>query len=120
MNEVVLAILVALAGGAGATLRFVIDVSIPKEVRAKFPWGTWVINISGSFVLGLIAGPLIGVTWGPIFTVGFLGGYTTFSSASLETVSLAEDGKWKRALFYGVGTLVICVVAALGGIAITA
>lgn len=119
MSGLLLALLVAVAGGVGATLRFVVDMSIPAKVRARFPWGTWLINITGSFVLGLIAGPLTGALWGPIFTVGLLGGYTTFSAASLETVSLAEDGRWGPALIYGLGTLVISVLAALVGAAIT-
>ena len=100
-------------------LRFVIDMTIPAKVRARFPWGTWLINITGSFVLGLIAGPLTGAVWGPIFTVGLLGGYTTFSAASLETVSLAEAGRWKTALFYGLGTLVLTTTAALTGVVLT-
>lgn len=120
MNPVLLALLVAVAGGAGSTLRFLIDVSIPAAARERYPWGTWAINITGSFVLGLIAGPLMGVAWGRILTVGLLGGYTTFSAASLETVTLAEDGRWKTALFYAFGTLVICVAVSLLGIAITA
>ena len=119
MSSLVLAFLAAVAGGLGAALRFLIDMSIPAKARASFPWGTWLINITGSFVLGLVAGPLTGAVWGPIFTVGLLGGYTTFSAASLETVSLAEDGRWGAALFYGRGTLAICVVAALGGVALT-
>ena len=119
MSSLVLAFLVAVAGGVGAALRFLIDMSIPAKARASFPWGTWLINITGSFVLGLVAGPLTGAVWGPIFTVGLLGGYTTFSAASLEAVSLAEDGRWETALFYGLGTLVISVLAALGGITLT-
>lgn len=119
MSGLVLALPVALAGGVGAALRFAIDMSIPAKTRARFPWGTWLINITGSFVLGLIAGPLTGVVWGPVFTIGLLGGYTTFSAASLETVSLAEDGRWETALFYGLGTLVISALAALGGVALT-
>ena len=119
MSGLFLAFLVAVAGGVGATLRFVVDMSIPAKIRARFPWGTWLINITGSFVLGLIAGPLTDVVWGPIFTVGLLGGYTTFSAASVETVSLVEDGRWGAAFFYGLGTLVISVIAALGGVALT-
>ena len=119
MNGLLLALLVAVAGGLGATLRFVIAMSIPAKARARFPWGTWLINITGSFVLGLIAGPLTGAVWGPIFTVGLLGGYTTFSAASLETVSLAEDERWGTALSYGLGTLVVSVLAALGGVNLT-
>ena len=119
MSGPLLAFLVAVAGGLGAALRFVIDTSIPAKSRARFPWGTWLINITGSFVLGLIAGPLTDVVWGPIFTVGLLGGYTTFSAASLETVSLAEAGRWKTALFYGLGTLVLTTTAALTGVVLT-
>lgn len=120
MNGLLLALLVAVAGGTGASLRFIIDMSIPAKVRARFPWGTWAINISGSFALGLIAGPLVGLVWEPIFTVGLLGGYTTFSAASLETVSMIEDGRWGTALVYGLGTLILATTAALTGIAITA
>ncbi|WP_099331803.1 fluoride efflux transporter FluC [Actinomyces minihominis] len=119
MNGLVLALLVALGGGLGASVRFLIDASILARARAQFPWGTWLINLSGSFVLGLIVGPLSGMVWGPALTVGLLGGYTTFSSASLEGVTLAEDGKWGRALFYGFGTLVLAVLAALAGLALT-
>ena len=120
MSSLVLAFLAAVAGGLGAALRFLIDMSIPAKARASFPWGTWLINITGSFVLGLIAGPLTGAMWGPVVTVGLLGGYTTFSAASLETVSLAEDGRWGTALFYGLGTLLVCTAAALVGGWITA
>lgn len=119
MTPVLLAASIALAGGLGAILRFVIDVSIPAETRAKYPWGTWIINISGSFMLGLVAGPLAATAWGKVVTIGLLGGYTTFSAASLETVTLAEDGRWKTALFYGFGTIALCTGAALLGMAIT-
>ena len=119
MNAVMSAVMVALAGGLGATLRFVIDVSIPAQVRTRFPWGTFAINVSGSFILGLVAGPLATFAWGPIVTVGLLGGYTTFSAASLETVSLLEDRRWGKALLYGFGSLVLCAVAALLGAAVS-
>lgn len=114
-----MAAMVALAGGVGATLRFVIDVSIPAQVRERFPLGTFAINVSGSFVLGMVAGPLVALSWGPVVTVGLLGGYTTFSAASLETVSLLEDRRWGAALLYGGGSLVLCTGAALLGVAFT-
>lgn len=120
MNPFLLGTTVALAGGVGATLRFVLDVSIPAPVRARFPWGTWLINLSGSFILGMVAGPVAGTLWGPVVTVGLLGGYTTFSAASLETIALAEDGRWLAALAYGFGTLALCVALAGLGFAITA
>ena len=119
MSCPLLALLVALAGGVGAILRFAIDMAIPAKVRAHFPWGTLLINITGSFVLGLIAGPLAGAVWGPVFTVGLLGGYTTFSAASLESVSLAEEGRWGAAVFYGIGTLVLTTTAALTGVVLS-
>lgn len=119
MSGLLLGLGVALAGGLGATLRFVIDMSIPARLRAHYPWGTWVINLTGSFILGVVAGPLAGLAWGPIVTIGVLGGYTTFSAASLETVTLAEDGKWWRAVLYGLGTLVLCALVAYGGIYLT-
>lgn len=119
MTPILLALLVALAGGVGATARFLINTSIPARIREQFPWGTFLINVSGSFVLGLIAGPLSATSWGPVFTIGLLGGYTTFSAASLETVSLFEGGRRGRALLYGFGTLVTCVVAALLGMVLT-
>ena len=120
MNAIFLTFLVAVAGGVGAALRFAIDMSIPTNIRERFPWGTWVINVSGSFALGLVAGPLAAVVWGPVVTVGLLGGYTTFSTASLEAVSLFEDGRWLTGLLYVLGTLVICTLAALAGLTLTA
>lgn len=115
-----MAAMVALAGGVGATLRFVIDVSIPAQVRERFPLGTFAINVSGSFVLGMVAGPLVALSWGPVVTVGLLGGYTTFSAASLETVSLLEDRRWTAALLYSLGSMALCAAAALAGMTITA
>lgn len=119
MNGLVLAICVAVAGGVGATLRFVIDMSIPVRWRTAYPWGTWIINLTGSFALGLLSGPLAGLAWGSVVTIGLLGGYTTFSAASLETVTMAEDGKWWRAILYGFGTLVLCILAAMLAMTLT-
>lgn len=119
MNPILLAGLVSVAGGLGALLRFLIDQSIPEEARARYPWGTSVINLSGSFILGLLVGPLQPFVWAPIVTVGLLGGYTTFSTASLETVELIEEGRWGRGMFYAAGTLVFCVGLALLGMRIT-
>lgn len=119
MSPIVLALLVALGGGVGSTLRFALDMMIPARVRARFPWGTMLINISGSFALGLLAGPLSSFAWGSVITVGLLGGYTTFSAASLETVSMAEDGHWAKAVGYGLGTLLFTVLAALVGVTLS-
>lgn len=119
MSGFILAILVALGGGLGATARFLLDSAIPAEMKARFPWGTWLINVSGSFILALVAGSVAVLWWGPAITIGLLGGYTTFSTASLETISLAEDGRWPTAIFYAVGTMLSCLVASLLGLALT-
>lgn len=119
MTPILMAFLVSLAGGVGAAARFLVDTAIPAGIRERFPWGTFLINMSGSLALGLIAGPLSATAWGPIFTVGLLGGYTTFSAASLETVSLFEDGRRARAFVYGVGSVALSVAAAALGVAIT-
>ncbi len=121
MSVVVIAGLAA-AGGAGAALRFVLDGAIRSRADTSVPVGTMVINISGSLLLGILVG-VIGSNEDlqPILTimgVGFLGGYTTFSTASLETVRLLQTKKIREALVSGLGTLVLAVAAAAVGIGV--
>lgn len=115
-------IAVALAGGLGAASRLLIDGIVRARTRpaasglAALPWGTIVINLSGSFllgcVLGLVAAQLLDAAWAQIAGVGFLGGYTTFSTASFETVRLIQERRRGAALANGLGVLVAAVVAA--------
>lgn len=109
---------VALAGGLGAVARFVVDGLVRTKVSASFPLGTVLINVSGSFLLGLVTG-LVLARAAPdalrlVVGTGFLGGYTTFSTASFETVRLVEQHRVALALLNGVGTLIttVCVAAA--------
>ena len=109
---------VALAGGVGAVARFVLDGLVRSRVTS-FPVGTVVVNVTGSFVLGLVTGlALAHVVPDELRLVvgtGFCGGYTTFSTASFETVRLVEQRRVGAALLNGVGTLVVTVsVAGLG------
>jgi len=106
---------VALGGALGASSRFL--VSMWLFVPNQFPWPTLVINIAGSFGIGLLWG--IGFqqpwfeSWGRYFlVVGVLGGYTTFSAFSLETVGLVEGGRTAEAMAYVVASVLSCVVAA--------
>jgi len=96
-----IAFLVGLAGSIGAISRFVIDGHIRTKYVRTFPWATFVINITGSFVLGLISTLVArkngSSELGLIIGVGFCGGYTTFSTASFETVRLLERREHKRA-----------------------
>ena len=110
---------VALAGGLGAVARLGLDGLVRMRVSASFPLGTVVVNVTGSFVLGLVTGlTLAHAVPGELRLVvgtGFCGGYTTFSTASFETVRLVEQRRTGLALLNAVGTVVVTVgVAALG------
>lgn len=111
-----LLIVTAVAGGAGAGLRYTVDRLIPAP--RGFPLGILVVNVTGSFVLGFLTGlgfllaPDVAVALG----VGLLGGYTTFSTVAVESVLLAEKGRWWDAAANLLGTLALAVAAAVGGI----
>jgi len=112
-------LLIAVAGGGGAVARFVLDALVPARRRGRYPVGTTVINLSGSVLLGLLTGLMIGrllpQSWELVLGTGFLGGYTTFSTASFETVSLLGRRQRWAALANGFGLLVASVIlAALG------
>ncbi|MGC3952678.1 MAG: CrcB family protein [Propionicimonas sp.] len=114
---------IALAGGLGALTRFLVDTAVARHNRTGFPLGTIVINITGSFLLGLVAGWLLTGVLGPIGAVagtGFLGGYTTFSTASVEAARLLRaDRRWSVLLHAG-GMLVVGLLAAALGLWLTA
>jgi fluoride exporter len=113
-------VLVSLAGGLGAAARLVLDGLISARFRSAYPVGTTVINVSGSLLLGLITG--LGIShgmppqWHVILGSGFLGGYTTFSTASFETVRLLQVGRYATAVLNGLGMLVLSVLAAAAGL----
>ncbi|MGO2035621.1 MAG: fluoride efflux transporter CrcB [Brevibacterium sp.] len=106
----------AVAGGFGAAARMLLDGLIKSRVAGPTPWGTIIINVSGSLVLGfltgLAAGQILPQAWLLVVGTGFLGGYTTFSTASVETVRLLQERKWLIGLGNGLGTLVIATGAA--------
>ena len=113
-------LLLALAGGLGAASRLVVDGLVRHHVRLDFPWATVLINVTGSFLLGLLVGLGAGERWQQVAGTGFLGGYTTFSTASLETAGLLLDRRPLAALANGLGVLAACVAAASGGYALGA
>jgi CrcB protein len=108
---------VALAGGLGAVLRFVADGLIGSRTKGAFPWATVLVNVSGSFVLGLAAGLSSG-SWHAVVGAGLCGGYTTFSAASFESVRLVEQRRPRAAAAHAVGGLLACLAAAAAGLAI--
>ncbi|MFS2031941.1 MULTISPECIES: fluoride efflux transporter CrcB [unclassified Curtobacterium] len=114
-------LLVAVGGGVGAALRFLLDGVVKARVSG-FPLGTVVINVSGSLVLGVLTGlGQAGTIPLPVVAVlgtGMMGGYTTFSTASVETVQLLRSGKPRLAVLNGLGMLVVSVGAAALGLLI--
>ncbi|WP_375426325.1 fluoride efflux transporter FluC [uncultured Friedmanniella sp.] len=109
---------VALAGGLGAVVRLVLDGALKAWTGGRYPVGTTVINLSGSLLLGLVVGLAGTVLPEParlVLGTGFLGGYTTFSTAAVETVRLAAEHRRLAAWANGLGMLVAGVgLAALG------
>lgn len=111
-------LLLVVAGGLGSVARFVVDGAVRSRFVVAFPLGTVLINLTGSFVLGLLTGlTLAQVLPDPVRLVvgtGFLGGYTTFSTATFETVRLVQERRFAAALLNGLGTLV--ATTALAGL----
>jgi len=115
MNGVGLWFWVAIAGAAGAVVRFVVDGHVLERTGGRLPWGTALINVSGAFVLGLIAGIAPSHAVVLIVGTGFLGAYTTFSTWMLETLMLGESGRTNAVVANVVGQLVVGLAAAALG-----
>jgi CrcB protein len=115
-------VLTLLAGATGAVTRFVLDSSVKSRWKHAFPWAIVVINVTGSLLLGILAGLVLfggqPSGWQTVIGTGFCGGYTTFSTASLETVRLVEQNRSGLALLNAVGSLVMSVAAAAVGLAL--
>lgn len=119
MTGVEWAMLIA-AGGLGAGARYAMDAVIMRGRRGAFPVGILFVNITGSFLLGVLSGLGAGVApaWMSILGIGLLGGFTTFSTVSTETVLLAQRGRRDWAWVNLLGTLALCIVAAALGLLI--
>ena len=116
-------LLIAAGGAAGAVSRYLVDAFISDRFGGAFPLGTFLINITGSFALGLLFALAIERSVlpadfrGPLM-IGFLGAYTTFSTLMLESWRLVEDGAIALALANIAGSMVLGVVAVVAGLAI--
>lgn len=111
---------IAVAGGAGAAARFMLDALIKTKAATGLPLGTQVVNVSGSLLLGLVTGCALAGTvaepWVLVLGTGFLGGYTTFSTASYETLRLLLDGRPWASAANALGMLVLSVLGAVVGL----
>ena len=113
-----------IAAGVGAPLRYLLDGAIAERAEGVFPWGTFVINASGSLVLGVLTG--LGLYHAfpkapkVILGTGFCGAYTTFSTFTYETVELLEEGALNEAARNALGTILVGAGAAALGLALAA
>lgn len=111
--------LLAGAGGLGAGARYLLDGAVMRGRRDAFPLGILVVNAVGSLLLGFLTGLAApGAWWLTVVGVGFLGGFTTFSTVSVDTVRLARRGRREWAWANLLGTFGVCVVLAAVGVAL--
>ena len=111
--------LVGGAGAIGALARYLLGRFFAERVSVPFPVGTFIINLSGAFLIGLLAGlvgrHIMSVTVQTIVATGFLGGYTTFSTMQWESVQLIRGGSSVQGLLYLGGTFALGLLVAAGG-----
>lgn len=111
---------IAVAGGLGCACRLFLDGVIRSRSRGSMPWGTISLNLIGSFLLGLITGfttnQLLPEGVHLIVGAGFLGGFTTFSTASFETIRLLQERKWVSSGLNGFGVLIVATALAAVGL----
>ena len=118
---------VAIGGAIGSVARFWLTEAGARWWGAEFPWGTVIANVTGSFLIGLIAalpvmGPrdLLGPMGRQFLMVGIMGGYTTFSSFSLQTLTMVQNGHLAKAALNIGGSVVLCLIAVAAGYALGA
>lgn len=116
MMQALTLIAISFAGGLGALCRFACDTLLGRRVHASLV--TLLVNLSGSLLAGAVAGTSVHMLQhpiAPILATGFLGGYTTLSTASVQAVQAALERKWNEALLVGGAQIIACVVAAAIG-----
>ena len=117
-------IAIAFGGAIGAVSRYWLYSAVQRLHDSGFPLGTFVVNVLGSFLIGVFFVLLaekaqIAEQWRPVIVVGFLGGLTTFSTFSLDALLLFEQGHYNTALFYIISSVALCLIAAFAGMQIT-
>lgn len=112
---------VALGGAIGASARYLTNVGAMRLVGPGFPWATPLVNVVGSFLMGMLVVVLadrFGNRFAPFLMTGVLGGFTTFSAFSLDAVTLWERGQGAMAGLYVVGSVVLSILALVAGLAL--
>jgi CrcB protein len=111
---------IAVGAAAGGVSRFYLATAVQQRLGASFPWGTLLINLTGSLLLGFIiryalASPAVSLEMRAMLTTGFCGGYTTFSTYSYETAVMLEEGQFGRASLYALGSVVLALLGTFAG-----
>src|SRR3982074_102608 len=113
--------LIALGGAAGSLLRYLVGGIVQRTSPSGFPVGTLFVNVVGCFLIGVFVRFFLHMQRSPgiraLLVVGFCGGFTTFSTFSIETVGLIEGGEYARAATYIGGSVLLCIVATFAGMA---
>lgn len=120
------AFLVFLGGGLGAVARWAFGMTAARWLGTAWPWGTFGVNVLGSFVMGIVMATLMrggsmtggAENWRLFLATGILGGFTTFSAFSLESARMIEAGHWGQAGLYGLTSVVVSIAALFAGMAL--
>ncbi|MCT4555939.1 MAG: fluoride efflux transporter CrcB [Pelagimonas sp.] len=110
---------VAIGGALGASARYLTGLAAARLLGKGFPWGTIIVNILGSFAMGVLVVTLLhlsGNRYAPLLMTGLLGGFTTFSAFSLDAVTLYERGQITLALTYVAGSVLLSIAALAAGL----
>jgi CrcB protein len=118
-----LVFIVGLGGGIGSMLRYLMQVFVSRHLPILFPWGTFLVNISGCFVIGVLYAlstrySFLTAEWRMFLIAGLCGGYTTFSSFSYESISLFREGAYSYFLLYTVLSVILGLLATVAGLTI--
>src|SRR5688500_4070536 len=114
-------LIVFLGAGLGGMLRYGVNIAALRLLGSIFPYGTLTVNVVGSFIMGMLAGYFAlkanpGQTWRLFLTTGVMGGFTTFSAFSLDTVMLYERGTLVLTALYGVASVGLSIIALFVGL----
>lgn len=116
-----LILLAALGGALGASGRYLVGVLALRSLGPAFPYGTFIVNITGALLMGLFIHWLSLRLEGSaelrtFIATGILGGFTTFSAFSLEVANMIERGAWPMAFFYALASVILCVIGIFLGL----
>jgi len=122
-NNMKAILMIGLGGGLGSIFRYLAQLGVSKLVNISFPAGTFLVNVTGCFLIGLLYGfadkyATLTLEWRMFLITGLCGGYTTFSSFSYEAISLFRQGNYTYFMLYILLSVIVGLLATIGGITI--